>query len=115
MFYAKKDYEKLGTFNGDREIGIKNIQENNKSCGIEISYADAAKLFDDIINRYNKTEVDLITQYKHPVLSVPSKIDNVLKWICPIPIVREYLYEKCNVNSKLEWLYKIFWRGKKYI
>lgn len=115
MFYAKLDYEKIGIFNGDRETGIKNIQEYNKAHGSEMSYDDVSKLFDDVINRYNKTEVDWIKQYKHSVLSVPSEIDNTLKWICPVPVVREYLHEKCNVNPKWEWLYKIFWRGKKYI
>lgn len=26
----------------------------------------------------------------------------------------EYLHKQCGVNPKWEWLYRIFWRGKKY-
>lgn len=49
-----------------------------------------------------------------PVMNTPFKVDRKLKWICPIPCVREYLHKQCGVNPKWEKLYKIFWRGKKY-
>lgn len=54
--------------------------------------------------------------FKHgqPIMNTPIKVDRKLKWICPVPCVREYLHEQCGVNPKWEWLYKIFWRGKKY-
>ena len=52
-------------------------------------------------------------------LAQPIKMDRLrilhkLKWICPVPCVREYLHEQCGVNPKWEWLYRKFWRGKKY-
>lgn len=49
-----------------------------------------------------------------PVMNTPLKVDRKLKWICPVPCVREYLHKQCGVNPKWEWLYRIFWRGKKY-
>ena len=54
--------------------------------------------------------------FKHaqPIMKTPLSVDRKLKWICPVPCVREYLHKQCGVNPKWEWLYKIFWRGKKY-
>lgn len=49
-----------------------------------------------------------------PITNTTFKVDRKLKWICPVPCVREYLHKQCGVNPKWEWLYKIFWRGKKY-
>lgn len=49
-----------------------------------------------------------------PIMNTPLKVDRKLKWICPVPCVREYLHKQCGVNPKWEWLYKIFWRGKKH-
>lgn len=49
-----------------------------------------------------------------PIANIPSQVDRKLKWICPVPCVREYLHKQCGVNPKWEWLYKIFWRGKKH-
>lgn len=46
--------------------------------------------------------------------SLPHSVDRKLKWICPVPCVRVYLHKQCGVNPKWEWLYKIFWRGKKH-
>ena len=52
--------------------------------------------------------------YTFPVMNTPLSVDRKLKWICPVPCVREYLHKQCGVNPKWEWLYKIFWRGKKH-
>lgn len=49
-----------------------------------------------------------------PITNTTFNVDRKLKWICPVPCVREYLHKQCGVNPKWEWLYKIFWRGKKY-
>jgi len=49
---------------------------------------------------------------KLPVMNTPIKIDKKLKWICPVPCVREYLKNQCGVKE--HWYYKLFWRGKKY-
>jgi hypothetical protein len=52
--------------------------------------------------------------HAQPIMNTPVKVDSKLKWICPVPCVREYLHKQCGVNQKWEWLYKILWRGKKY-
>jgi hypothetical protein len=53
-------------------------------------------------------------EHEVPIMNTPFSVDRKLKWICPVPCVREYLHNQCGVNPKWEWLYKIFWRGKKY-
>lgn len=53
-------------------------------------------------------------EFSFPVMNTPFHVDRKLKWICPVPCVREYLHTQCGVNPKWEWLYKIFWRGKEY-
>ena len=53
-------------------------------------------------------------RHAQPITNTPLKVDRKLKWICPVPCVREYLHNQCGVNPKWEWLYKIFWKGKKY-
>ena len=50
-----------------------------------------------------------------PIMNTPFKVDKKLKWICPLPFVREYLHEQCGVNPKREWLYRIFWKGKEFV
>lgn len=47
-----------------------------------------------------------------PVMNTPFKVDKKLKWICPLPCVREYLQNNCGVRE--HWYYKLFWRGKKH-
>ena len=49
-----------------------------------------------------------------PIANTTFNVDRKLKWICPVPCVRDYLHKQCGVNPKWEWLYRIFWRGKKY-
>lgn len=53
-------------------------------------------------------------EYTFPIMNTPLSIDRKLKWLCPVHCVREYLHKKCGANPKWEWLYKIFWRGKKH-
>ena len=53
-------------------------------------------------------------EHEVPIMNTPFKVDRKLKWICPVPCVREYLHKQCGVNPKWEWLYRIFWKGKKY-
>lgn len=47
-----------------------------------------------------------------PVMNTPFKVDKKLKWICPLPCVREYLQSNCGVRE--HWYYKLFWKGKKH-
>lgn len=61
-----------------------------------------------------KSIVELEDDYTFLALSTPMEVDRKLKWICPCPCVRRYLHKQCGVNPKLEWLYRIFWKGKKY-
>ena len=49
-----------------------------------------------------------------PVMNTPIKVDKKLKWICPVPCIRDYLHNQRGVNPKWEWLYRIFWKGKKH-
>lgn len=49
-----------------------------------------------------------------PIMNTPLKVDRKLKWICPVPCVREYLHKQCGVNPMREWMYRFFWKGKKY-
>lgn len=65
---------------------------------------------------FTNTKIENISMddYTFPIMNTPCKIDRKLKWICQVPCVREYLHKQCGVNPKWEWLYRIFWRGKKY-
>jgi hypothetical protein len=78
---------------------------------ISISY----KEFNEMRKKwFINTQNAIIDDYTFPVMNTPCKIDRKLKWICPVPCVREYLHKQCGVNPKWGWLYKIFWKGKKY-
>ena len=110
----ERDFKKLGDFKTIEEA-ITNLQEHYKK------YADYKCLFSQakdevlyIIRQHYKTEYELENEYDFPIMNTPCKIDRKLKWICPVPCVREYLHKQCGVNPKWEWLYRIFWRGKKY-
>lgn len=47
-----------------------------------------------------------------PIMNTPFKVDKKLKWICPLPCIREYLQRQCGVKE--HWYYKLFWKGKKH-
>jgi hypothetical protein len=70
---------------------------------------------DSANNTYKDYKADMKTIYgdiKLSVMNTPWRIDKKLKWICPVPCVREYLQKQCGVKER--WYYKLFWRGKKY-
>ena len=68
--------------------------------------------YDPTVTKY---EADgRIIRFPTPIINTPFSIDKKLKWICPVPCVREYLHKQCGVNPKWEWFYRLFWRGKKY-
>ena len=108
------DYKKLGKFQTEEEA-IVNLQKHYKeSANYECSFTQARYEAKYIIENYNKTLDDLKYKYSFPVMNCPFSADRKLKWTCPLSFVREYLHEQCGVNPKWEWLYKIFWKGKKY-
>lgn len=61
-----------------------------------------------------RKQKELEETYMFPIMNTPLSVDRKLKWICPVPCVREYLHKQCGVNQKWEWFYRLFWRGKKY-
>lgn len=110
----EKDFSKLGDFKTTEEA-ITNLQEYyKKSANYKCPFSQANDEVEYIISQHNRTEFELEDEYMFPIMNTPFKIDRKLKWICPVPCVREYLHKQCGVNPKLEWLYRLFWRGKKY-
>jgi hypothetical protein len=114
MEIAQRDYEKLGKFK-NRAEAIVNLQKHyRESADYQCPVEQARFEVDDIIESYNRDESDWADMYSKPCLNTPLEVDRRLKWICPVPCVREYLHKQCGVNPKWEWLYKLFWKGKKH-
>lgn len=110
----ERDYKRLGNFQTEEEA-IVNLQKHyEKSANYKCLFVQARYEAKNAIENYNKTLDDLKDEYSFPVMNCPFSADRRLKWICPLPFVREYLHEQCGVNPKWEWLYRIFWKGKKY-
>lgn len=110
----ERDFKKLGDFKTIEEA-ITNLKTHYKeSANYECPFSQAEDEVWIIINHHDKTESELEDEYSFPVMNTPLSVDRKLKWICPVPCVREYLHKQCGVNPKWEWLYRIFWRGKKY-
>lgn len=96
------------------EIAIEKLREEYRRTGYKCPYSQAKEEIEYLYNKYSKTDEQLENDYSFPVMSTPLSVDRKLKWTCPLPFVREYLHEQCGVNLKWEWLYRIFWKGKKY-
>ena len=105
---AKKQYSELGSFE-TKEQAAANYRKIHSWC----TFNEAVMNVSDIIDRYYMKKENWEDQYSFPVMHTPFKVDKKLKWICPLPFVRDYLHNQCGVNPKWEWLYRIFWRGKK--
>ena len=78
-------------------------------------YMSADEAEREAVEAYNnslKSMVSVRDEITIPIMNTPFKIDKKLKWICPVPCVREYLKNNCGVKE--HWYYKIFWKGKKY-
>lgn len=111
---AERDRKLLGDFK-TREEAVKNLIDHYKnSAGYDCPLEQAEDEVEYIITAYNRTDEDWEDVYSHAVTNTPCSVDRKLKWICPIPFVRKYLHEQCGVNPKREWLYRLFWRGKKH-
>ena len=107
MKSAKKHYSELGSFDTE-EKAASNYMKTHTWC----TFNEAITNVNDIIDRYRMEKEDWKDIYSFPVMHAPFKVDKKLKWICPLPFVRDYLHKQCGVNPKWEWLYKIFWKGK---
>lgn len=114
MEFAKRDYKKFCEPFATGEQMITNYINQTKveGCNYECSFEDAKTIIDSIYNRYEKSGLSWMEEYSLPVMNIPFKVDRKLKWICPLPFIREYLHEQCGVNPKWEWFYKLFWKGK---
>lgn len=126
---AKKDIVKRNREIADREFrrvfgdpdehngldfGVNNIKKQywegiGYACGNDQALDEAIAIFD----AHAKTNDELYEEASIPVMNTSFAEDRRLKWTCPIPVVREYLQNQCGVKKNREWLYRIFWRGKK--
>ena len=109
-----KEYGKISPFLSFGEA-VKNIQDYyKKSVGYNCPYNQANDEALLIINSYNMNDDDRKDLFSTAIMNAPFSVDRKLKWICPIPFVRDYLHKQCGVSKKWEWLYRLFWRGKKH-
>lgn len=109
-----RDLQKIGGKDVSLLDGIYNLIDHYRNgVGYECSYEQAKDEVEYILNLANKSDDELEEDYSCPIMNTPCDIDRKLLWICPLPEVRKYLYEQCGYKKRWEWLYKIFWRGKK--
>lgn len=110
---AKRDYEKLGDFNGDPIIAVANLMEHyEKTTGYACPLEQAQEEAFAIIDAYKRTAGDWEDLYSCPIMNTPFDVDKKLLWICPVPCVRKYLEQHCGYKTK--WYHKLFWKGKKH-
>ena len=109
-----RDLKKIG----GEDVSLRNAIYNlidyyRKEVDYECSYDQAKWEAVNILNIADKSDDDLEDDYSRAVMNTSCKIDRKLLWICPLHEVRKYLYEQCGYSRRWEWLYKIFWRGRK--
>lgn len=109
-----RDLEKIG----GKDVSLRTATYNlidyyRDSVGYECSYDQAKYEVERVLDIANKSDVELEEYYSRPIMSTPCEIDRKLLWICPLPEIRKYLYEQCGYKRRWEWLYKMFWKGKK--
>lgn len=110
----ENSHKRLGDYKTQEEA-IQNLIKHYKDVSdYDCPYKQAEEEVLDDFHDISLTDDGLKETYMFPIMNTPCRIDKKLKWICPVPCVREYLHKQCGVNPKLEWLYRIFWRGKKY-
>lgn len=112
--FAKRDYERFGKYENEEEAIYNLIAHYKETADYDCTYEQARDEFLYSKKKYNMTDEELEDEYAFAAMNTPLSVDRKLKWICPVPCVREYLHKQCGVNPKWEWLYKIFWRGKKH-
>ena len=109
-----RDLKKIGGKDVSLRDGIYNLIDYYRNeADYECSYDQAKCEVEHILDIANKSDIELEDDYSRPVMNTPCVIDRKLLWICPLPEVRKYLYEQCGYKKRWEWLYKIFWKGKK--
>lgn len=109
-----RDLEKIG----GKDVSLRDATYNlidyyRKESDYECRYDQAKWEAESILNIANKSDIELEDDYSRPIMSTPCEIDRKLLWICPLPEIRKYLYEQCGYKRRWEWLYKMFWKGKK--
>lgn len=95
----------------DAAMKIKLYYKNTANYDAsDIQCYDEAK---SIIETSKLSDDQIEAMFSCAVLNTPFKVDKYLKWHCPLPCIRDYLHKQCGVNPKWEWLYRLFWKGKK--
>lgn len=77
-----------------------------------MSESDAVYDANEAYKDYKKSIGQLEDSTALTIMNTPCKVDKKLKWICPLPCIREYLQNQCGVKER--WYYKLFWKGKKH-
>lgn len=115
MVRAKNEYEtKIGNNAENIHDAIANLREYYKNTsGYDCPLSQAEDETYEILNNRCMCVDDWKEKYSEPIMRTPFSVDMKLKWICPVRCVREYLHHQCGVNPRWEWLYSIFWKGKK--
>lgn len=112
--FIERDWERVGNYKTKSEAIHKIIKHYKETADYDCPFSQAKDEFEYLVKQKLKSTEELENEYSFPIMSTPFRVDRKLKWICPVPCVREYLHKQCGVNPKWEWLYKIFWKGKKY-
>ena len=89
---------------------IKYYRNNGYECPSEQAKDEALST----IESYNRTYDEWLDMYSMPIMTTPLNVDRYLKWRCPVRSVREYLHTHCGVDEKYEFIYKLFFKGKKH-
>lgn len=113
----RKDAERLGKYENEEEAVqnlIKHYKKSKYNCPLEQAKEEVKSCLKNL-ERVESGDATLEEEYTFPIMTSPFSVDKKLKWTCPIPFVREYLHKQCGVNPKKEWLYKMFWKGKKHV
>ena len=97
---------------------FSNVEESVNYLVTKKNYteSDAQEEINDIINEACKlkSKSEYIDNLELPVAIFAFEIDTILKWRCPCRCIRTYLHNQCGVKSTYGWLYKLFWKGKRY-
>lgn len=116
---AKSEYERVfgdPLLNHDIDFAIENLQKQYKDgVGYDCSYEQARDEVEYIKKCYEKSYDELYEDASIAVMNTSLSEDRRLKWTCPITVVREYLQNQCGVKKNREWLYRLFWRGKRLV
>jgi hypothetical protein len=109
-----KGLEMIGGRGTTYQEAIDNLQSYyKKEADYDCPYDQAKEEVHQIKQIAWKSDKEIELMYSYPITNTPCHVDNYLKWHCPIKFVREYLHNQCGVNPKWEWVYRLFWKGKK--